>query len=86
MVRLICGNCGKVEKFDSYHEAYMDSWDTPDRFVYTACNQCPGVSVLFPMLALQDATALEHAGKHDEAEAKRKEAAAHTLTFEPKGS
>lgn len=84
MVRLICGNCGKVEKFESYEAAFMESWDTPDRFGYTACDGCLGVSVLFPALALQEARQLEAAGDHEGAKAKREEAAARTLEFEPK--
>jgi hypothetical protein len=83
-VRLICGNCGKIEKFDSYDAAYALGWDTPDRFVYTACDQCLGVSVYIPMMHLQEARALEQAGRYDDAKAKRDEAAAETLKWEPR--
>lgn len=84
-VRLICGNCGRVEKFESYHAAYEQSWDTPDRFGYTACDRCLGVSVMFPALALQEARGYEDMGDHEGAKAKRDEAAAQTLQFEPPG-
>lgn len=81
-VRLVCGNCGHIEKFESYEAAHEQGWDTPDRFVYTACSSCPGVSVYFPMMHLQEARALEQAGRCDDAKAKRAEAAAETLKWE----
>lgn len=48
-VRLVCGNCGCIEFFDSWDAAFQAGWDTVERFGYTACDKCPGVSVIFPM-------------------------------------
>lgn len=48
-VRLICGNCGKEGRFDSWQAAFDANWDTVERFGYNACDECLGVSVYFPM-------------------------------------
>src|SRR5258708_5318085 len=54
-IRLVCGNCGKIERFHSWQEAFDKGWDTVERFGYNACDQCPGVSVYFPMMYAQQA-------------------------------
>lgn len=56
-VRLICGNCGKEEEFDNWDEPFDKGWDTVRDFGYNACEECPGVSVYFPMMYAQEARA-----------------------------
>lgn len=49
-VRLVCGNCGTIEKHESFKAAEDKGWDTVMTFGYNACPDCPGVSVYFPMV------------------------------------
>lgn len=81
-LRLVCSNCGKIEYFDSWQQAFEEGWDTLERFGYNACDGCPGVSVYFPMLKAQEA----RAASGGEREALLAEAAKLTLSFDPKGS
>lgn len=56
-VRLVCGNCGKIATWESWEAAERVGWDTLATFGYNACEECPGVSVYFPMLYAQQARA-----------------------------
>jgi hypothetical protein len=56
-LRLVCGNCGKIERFESFEEAHQLGWDTILHFGYNACENCLGVSVYFPMWYAQQARA-----------------------------
>ena len=76
-IRLVCGNCGKIERFESWEEAFEKGWDTVERFGYNACSACPGVSVYFPMYYAQ--MAHQEPDKRDEWLEK---AAAATTEFE----
>lgn len=64
-LKVVCGNCAKKRYFDSWEEAFIVGWDTVDRFGYTACDECLGISVYFPMLLSQEARPLM--GKETEA-------------------
>lgn len=80
-VRLVCGNCGTIGRFESWEEAFDKGWDTVVRFGYNSCEKCPGVSVYFPMMYAQQARDLTLP------EAERKElldkAARATIAFDP---
>lgn len=79
-VRLVCGNCARTEYFASFDEASMIGWDSPHQYGYTACDRCPGVSVYFPMLTLQEARAESDPAKYQQLLEK---AAAQTLDYDP---
>lgn len=80
-VRLICGNCGRVQSFDGgYEQAFNEDWDTPDRFGYTACDKCPGVAVYFPLHWLQIA---RDSTDEDMRQQALRKAAEYTRDFDP---
>ena len=54
-VRLVCGNCAVEAVFESFDDAFQKGWDTVERFGYNSCDECPGVSVYFPMYYCQEA-------------------------------
>jgi hypothetical protein len=53
VIRLVCGNCGRIREFETWDSAYQEGWDTVAEFGYNACNECPGVSVYLPMYYAQ---------------------------------
>jgi hypothetical protein len=80
--RAVCGNCGRIERFSGVDAAFQAGWDTPDRFGYTACSNCPGMSVYFALLRFQEA---REARTDEEREAKLQEAYAGTTNWDPAG-
>lgn len=79
-IRLVCGNCGKEGRFASWEAAFEADWDTVERFGYNACDECPGVSVYFPMMYAQEARGLSDQVKRAELLAKAADA---TLAYDP---
>lgn len=64
-VRLVCGQCGTIERHDSFEAAETAGWDTVLSFGYNACPSCLGVSVYFPMLFCQEARELAPGAERD---------------------
>lgn len=46
MAEYVCQCCGFKKTFIAESQAFLDGWDTPERFGYTACNLCPGVCIV----------------------------------------
>lgn len=81
-IRLVCGNCGKIEYFESFQAAENKGWDSIITFGYNACEGCLGTSVYFPMLYARYA---KQAATPQERDEWLQKAAEETMRFDPHG-